>query len=125
MEFDEIASLIYQEVYMNKELSIRKNILSPFSKGEVREGYDFSKFVGMILINVYDYSVEILETAKETIEFFYPNIGIVVYDERDIEEQIQRIEEILGENYEKIYDKPDQIEKTARCLLYKSLRREK
>ena len=25
----------------------------------------------------------------------------------------------------KIYDKPDQIEKTARCLLYKSLRREK
>jgi hypothetical protein len=124
-EFDEVANIVYNEIRMTFEQARRQDMTSPFAPGQPLENYDFKNFIGMILINVYDYSLEILETAKESIKFFYPHVGVVVYNERDIDGRIERIEEILGANYEKVYDAPEQLEKGARCLLYKSLRRTK
>jgi hypothetical protein len=125
-EFDEVASLVYSEMSMTFETARKREVESPFSPGQPLENYDFRNFIGMILVNVYDYSLEILETAKKSIEFFYPHIGIVVYNVKgDIDSRVKQIEKILGPNYEKVYDAPEQLEKGARCLLYKSLRRVK
>jgi len=121
--FDTVASSVFNQFYESHVMIERQGRKSPFSAGEPRENYDFSKFIGLIMINVYGYSLEIFETCQETLQYFHPHVGIVVYDMKDQADRIQKIERLLGTNYKKVYDEPEPLEPGARCLIYQSSRR--
>jgi hypothetical protein len=123
VELDEILSSIHAELAISTREALIKNIDTPFSPGRPRAGYNFDKFIGIVVIDVANYSLDILKTGVETLKFFYPHIGVVVYDEVDQDKKILEIEKILGDNYEKIYDAPPPLDPGGRSLVYKSLRR--
>jgi hypothetical protein len=120
---DEIIAAVHREVVNSANISERDGILTPWSRGQCRENYDFTKFVGLLVIDVFNYSLDILKTAPELLKFFYPHVAITVYDSIDQNEKVDKIETMLGPQYEKIYDKPPALDPGARCLVYKSLRR--
>ena len=88
-----------------------------------RPDYAFKNFLGMVLINIFDSSLEVLKTSLESINYFRPHVGIVVYNERNKKERILEIERLLGAGYEKVYEEPDQLDPSASCIVYQSLRR--
>ncbi|MDB4337434.1 hypothetical protein OAA09_00290 [bacterium] len=85
--------------------------------------YDFKKLIGMIVIDVYDSSLEIIQTGQAAIQNFKPHVGIVVYKKNKLD-RINKIERLLGKEYKLVFEGPHQLENDATCLVYKSLRRE-
>ena len=84
--------------------------------------YNFDNLIGTILIDVPKISKDILSSAKNTIEFFRPNIGITFIDnDKRIAEK--EIEQMLPNFYEKIGSYQDKIDSKIRCNIYRSNRR--
>ena len=90
---------------------------------KIRPFQNFNNFLGMLVVDVFDSSLEVLKTSKESIQFFRPNIGVVVYNEREKKERINKIEKLLGNGYEKVYEGKHELDPDASCLIYQSLRR--
>lgn len=85
--------------------------------------YNYDKCIGMVVVDVFDSSLEILESGVNAINFFKPHVGVVVYNKRDKDERIDKIEKFLGPNYKNIYRGPNQLDSEATCLVYQSLGR--
>ena len=122
-ELDEIVSCIHKEVSHTVHHSRVNNILTPFSQGQPRANYNLNKFVGLLVIDVPGLALSTIRTGIQTIKFFYPHVAVTVYDEIEQEETIKAIENLLGPDYEKIYNQPPPLDPGARSIVFKSLRR--